>query len=99
MRNTPPAEWELLEEEAERLLPQMVFEYYAGGAGDEATLRDNRAAFARVKLRPRMLCGVEEPSLATTALGQHLAMPVAVASIRQQPISRCLRVRSARPGK
>ena len=87
MRNTPPAEWELLEEEAERLLPQMVFEYYAGGAGDEVTLRDNRAAFARVKLRPRMLCGVEEPSLATTALGQHLAMPVAVAPMAYQRLA------------
>ena len=87
MRNTPPAEWELLEEEAERLLPQMVFEYYAGGAGDEVTLRDNRAAFARVKLRPRMLCGVEEPSLATTALKQHLAMPVAVAPMAYQRLA------------
>jgi 4-hydroxymandelate oxidase len=76
-----------LEEEAERLLPQMVFEYYAGGAGDETTLRDNRAAFARVKLRPRMLRGVAEPSLATTALGQPLAMPVAVAPMAYQRLA------------
>jgi len=76
-----------MEADAERLLPRMVYEYYAGGAGDETTLRDNRAAFARVKLRPRMLVGVAEPSLATTALGQQLPMPVAIAPMAYQRLA------------
>jgi 4-hydroxymandelate oxidase len=87
MRDTPPSPFEELEAAAERLLPRMIYEYYAGGAGDETTLRDNRAAFARVKLRPRMLCGVEEVALATTALGQSLAMPVAIAPMAYQRLA------------
>jgi len=78
---------EQLEAEAERLLPRMVYEYYAGGAGDEATLRDNRAAFVRVKLRPRCLVDVTAPALATTALGQLLAMPVAIAPMAYQRLA------------
>ena len=34
-----------------------VLGYFAGGAGDEATLRDNVAAWGRWQLRPRMLAG------------------------------------------
>ena len=33
--------------------------YFAGGAGDELTLRDNVAAWQRWRLRPRVLAGVE----------------------------------------
>ena len=87
MRPTPPSAFDRLEAEAERLLPRMVFEYYAGGAGDEATLRDNRAAFARRKLRPRCLVDVATRSLATTALGQPLAMPVAIAPMAYQRLA------------
>jgi len=87
MRPTLPSAYDRLEAEAERLLPRMVYEYYAGGAGDESTLRDNRAAFARVKLRPRLLVDVGEVALATTALGQPLAMPVAIAPMAYQRLA------------
>src|SRR5215468_7965999 len=42
--------------------------YYAGGAGDELTLRDNVEAFRRWRLRPRMLVDVETCTTATTVL-------------------------------
>jgi len=32
---------------AKAVLPRMAYDYYAGGAESEATVRDNRAAFAR----------------------------------------------------
>jgi len=35
-----------------------AFNYYAGGACDEITLRDNLAALARYRLRPRVLVDV-----------------------------------------
>ena len=38
---------------ARRILPQMAFDYIDGGADDEVTLRENRTAFARLRLRPR----------------------------------------------
>jgi 4-hydroxymandelate oxidase len=62
----------------ERLEP-MALDYYRGGAGDEATLRANRTAFERIRLRPRMLVDVSECSLATTALGVPVSMPIMVA--------------------
>jgi isopentenyl diphosphate isomerase/L-lactate dehydrogenase-like FMN-dependent dehydrogenase len=53
--------------------------YYAGGAGDEHTLRDNVAAWSRRRLRPRVLVDVSEVTTATTVLGTEVATPVLVA--------------------
>src|SRR5438093_3813346 len=64
---------------ARELLPQDVFDYYAGGAGDEWTLRENRAAFDRWVIRPRMLTGTGERDLSTEVLGTRVAVPILVA--------------------
>lgn len=64
---------------ARRILPPFVYDYYAGGADEEGTLADNRAAFGRVRLRPRVLVDVSERDLSVRALGEKLSMPVAVA--------------------
>jgi (S)-mandelate dehydrogenase len=56
-----------------------VFEYIDRGVEDEVALRENREAFARVKLRPHALRNVTGRSAATTWFGAPLAMPVAVA--------------------
>ena len=68
---------------AERLDPG-IHGYFAGGAGDERTLRENVAAFARRRLRPRMLVDVEEVSTATTVLGAEVSMPLLVAPVAFQ---------------
>lgn len=62
----------------ERLTP-MAYEYYAGGAGDEVTLRENRAAFERVALRYRVLADVAGRSARTRVLGEDVSLPVLVA--------------------
>jgi isopentenyl diphosphate isomerase/L-lactate dehydrogenase-like FMN-dependent dehydrogenase len=67
------------EHEAERLLDSGVFGYFAGGSGDEVTLRDNVEAFSRWQLRPRVLVDVSEVTTATTVLGCEVSMPVLVA--------------------
>jgi 4-hydroxymandelate oxidase len=64
---------------ARDLLPPMVWEYVAGGSGDQVTLRGNRAAFDRWRLLPRVLRGLREVSTATTILGQPIALPVLIA--------------------
>jgi len=56
-----------------------VYAYFAGGAGDEQTLRGNAAAFARWELRPRVLVDVGEVSTATTVLGAEVSLPLLVA--------------------
>jgi 4-hydroxymandelate oxidase len=70
---------EEFEEAARQRLPQMVFDYYAGGAGDEWTLAENRRAFDRWVLRPRILKDVSEVDLSTEVLGQEISFPVLLA--------------------
>jgi isopentenyl diphosphate isomerase/L-lactate dehydrogenase-like FMN-dependent dehydrogenase len=61
---------------AAEALPKDVHGYYAGGSEDERTLRDNPAAWARWRLRPRVLVDVATTSTATTVLGQDVSLPV-----------------------
>ena len=63
---------------AQRRLPRAVFDFIEGGADDETTLRDNRAAFARVRLAPRVLGGSDSIDTATPILGVRAALPIAV---------------------
>ncbi|MFD0818704.1 alpha-hydroxy-acid oxidizing protein [Micromonospora zhanjiangensis] len=55
------------------------YDFFAGGADDERTLRANTDAFDRYRLRPRVLRGVGERDLTVTVLGQSLSMPVLIA--------------------
>ncbi|MBE9057137.1 alpha-hydroxy acid oxidase [Sphaerospermopsis sp. LEGE 08334] len=72
------------EQLAKAHLPKMAFDYYSSGAWDEITLKDNRAAFTRVKLRPKMLVDVSEINLTTEVLGASLQLPLMVAPMAFQ---------------
>jgi isopentenyl diphosphate isomerase/L-lactate dehydrogenase-like FMN-dependent dehydrogenase len=72
---------------AEDKLDANAHAYFAGGAGDEVTLRDNVAAFERRKLRPRVLVDVGEVSAATTVLGTEIALPVVIAPLAMQRLA------------
>ena len=63
---------------AKRRLPRAVFDFFDGAAEDEITLRENRAAFERVRIAPKMLTGVERVDTSTTLLGGRSKMPIAV---------------------
>jgi isopentenyl diphosphate isomerase/L-lactate dehydrogenase-like FMN-dependent dehydrogenase len=69
---------------AEEKLDANAHAYFAGGAGDEVTLRENLAAFERRKLRPRVLVDVGTISTATTVLGTDIALPVLIAPLALQ---------------
>jgi len=60
-------------------LPRMVYDYYAGGAQDEITLREDCAAYDRIRLRCRVLRDVSRRNISTTILGQRISMPVLIA--------------------
>jgi 4-hydroxymandelate oxidase len=77
------ADYERLAEE--RLEPG-PWAYLAGGSGDEWTLHENRAAFARWTFRPRVLRDVADISTATTVLGTPVELPVVVAPVAYQQI-------------
>ena len=67
------------EELARRRLPAMAYEYIAGGAGDEVTLRDNRTRFDAIRLKPRVLRDVSTLDTSSTLFGQRLEYPILLA--------------------
>jgi len=64
---------------AKRRLPRAIFDFFDGGAEDEVTLRENRAAFERVRLLPRVLVNVKEVDTAIELLGGPSKLPLAIA--------------------
>ena len=68
-----------LERAARRAMSGDAWAYVAGGAGDGATMRANRAAFDRWALVPRMLRDVSSRDLSASLLGMRLPAPLLVA--------------------
>ncbi len=56
-----------------------AYDYFAGAAGDERTLADNRTAFDRVRFRPNVLVDVTTIDVATTILRDSISFPVILA--------------------
>lgn len=65
--------------EAKKILPKGLFEFIDRATEDEVGLRNNRAAFERIKFRPHVLNDVSGRSTATTLFGKPMAMPYAIA--------------------
>src|SRR5512145_2910594 len=64
---------------AKRRLPRAIFDFFDGGAEDEVTLRENRAAFERVRLLPRVLVDVSKVDTVIDLLGKAATLPLAIA--------------------
>ena len=75
----PPVNLFDFEARAKAILPKPRFDFFAGGAADEITLRENRRAFDDIDLRFRVLAGVENRDLSCTLFGQKSAMPILIA--------------------
>jgi 4-hydroxymandelate oxidase len=67
------------EEVARQRLPTMVYNYIAGAAGDEISLRRNRAAFDELLLKPRVLRDVSRLDTHVDLFGMKLAFPIMLA--------------------
>src|SRR5207248_476629 len=76
-----------LEALARAAMDPEAFDFVAGGAGDEGTLRENAAAFARRRLWPRVLTGVVGVDTAATMLGAPVSMPVGLAPAALQGLA------------
>src|SRR5215211_4153321 len=73
-----PEEWEA---RAKETLEPGPFDYIAGGAGAESTMRANLDAFERRQLRPRMLTGNRERDISVEVLGTSSPAPFLLAPI------------------
>jgi lactate 2-monooxygenase len=73
-----PEEWEA---RAQETLEPGPFDYIAGGAGSESTMRANLEAFKRRRLRPRMLTGNLSRDISVEVLGMRSPAPFLLAPI------------------
>lgn len=64
---------------AQQALPEPVWRYVAGGAGDEITLARNDAAWQELDLWPRALVDASRLDTSLELLGEHLTHPVLLA--------------------
>ncbi|HEX6544973.1 MAG TPA: alpha-hydroxy acid oxidase, partial [Bryobacteraceae bacterium] len=72
---------------AREKLPPMIWDYFSGGAQDEITLRENRAAYDRIPLHYRVMRGVANRDLTATVLGQAVSFPVLAAPMAFQGLA------------
>src|SRR5260221_7733785 len=76
----------LLEAKAKEILPPRAYDYVAGGAGGEDTMRANREAFYRWRIVPRMLRDVAKRDLSVELLGTRLPAPILLGPVGVQQI-------------
>jgi 4-hydroxymandelate oxidase len=75
------------EQLARELLPGPTYDYFAGGANDELTLRANRAAFDELALRYRVLVDVSRRDLSVALLGIRSPAPLVIAPMAFQRLA------------
>jgi lactate 2-monooxygenase len=70
-----------LERAAAATMPEAIWSYVAGGAGDERTQNANVSAFDRWGVMPRMLAGAQQRDLSVNLFGTQLPTPLMLAPI------------------
>jgi 4-hydroxymandelate oxidase len=74
------------EQAARGVLPDAVYEFIAGGAADEITVRWNREAFDHLRLSPRVLADVSRVQTGLSLLGTELPHPILLAPAAYQKL-------------
>jgi L-lactate dehydrogenase (cytochrome) len=64
---------------AKKRVPRMFYDYADAGSWTESTYRANEADFGKIKFRQRVAVNLEGRTLASTMVGERVAMPVALA--------------------
>ncbi|XP_010318479.1 peroxisomal (S)-2-hydroxyacid oxidase GLO4 isoform X1 [Solanum lycopersicum] len=67
------------QELARKVLPKMYYDFFAGGAEDEYTLKENVEAFHRITIQPRILVDVSRIDMSTVILGHKTSAPIILA--------------------
>jgi len=70
-----------LKQRARRRVPRQFFDYADSGAWTEGTYRANEEDFKKITFRQRVAVDMSNRSLATTMMGQPVAMPVGIAPV------------------
>ena len=84
----------------EKRAPRMFYDYADSGSWTEGTYRSNESEFSKIKFRQRVAVNVDHRSIASTMLGQEVAMPVALSPVgltgMQYPDGEILAARAAK---
>lgn len=81
-----PISYEELEARARAALSPQAYDYVAGGAGSERTMRSNLDAFDRWRIVPRMLRDVSRRDLSVELFGRRIPAPVLLGPVGVQGI-------------
>ena len=85
-RLSVPSTIALLEQKAKETLDPSAYDYVAGAAGGESTMRANAEAFYRWRIVPRMLRNVSARDMSVEVLGANLPFPVLLGPVGVQGI-------------
>lgn len=87
------------EAHAYQVLPRNALDYYRSGADHMQTLKDNRRAYQRYRIAPKMLVDVSKRDLSTRILGKRVEFPIGIAPTAMQrmahPDGECASARAA----
>ncbi|KAL9954648.1 hypothetical protein ACROYT_G042213 [Oculina patagonica] len=67
------------EELARKNLPQYAYDFYASGANEEFTLKENCQAYKRLLIRPQILRGISEVDMSLSLFGERISIPICMA--------------------
>ncbi|HEV2297975.1 MAG TPA: alpha-hydroxy-acid oxidizing protein [Candidatus Acidoferrales bacterium] len=81
-----PVPLDALEAKAKEMLEPRAYDYVAGGAGGELTMRANREAFYQWRIVPRMMRDVSARDMSVEVLGTKLPAPVILGPVGVQGI-------------
>ncbi len=76
-----PFDFQKLEAKAKSRISKEAFAYIVGGAGTDSTVRQNKSAFSKWKIVPRMLRDVSERNMSIELFGDHLPFPLLLSPI------------------
>eukprot|EP00878_Enallax_costatus_P004735 GHUV01004984.1.p1 GENE.GHUV01004984.1~~GHUV01004984.1.p1 ORF type:complete len:457 (+),score=118.12 GHUV01004984.1:151-1521(+) len=80
---------EELEEMAKSKLTKMAYDYYAGGANTQQSVRDNRTSFANYRILPRILVDVSRVDTSCNMFGYKMSAPIIVAPMAMHGLAHC----------
>jgi len=81
VRESLPLTFDELERRAAAVMPEDLYSYVAGGAGNEYTQRANVSAFDRWGMVPRVLAGSDQRDVSVDLFGRRLPTPLLMAPI------------------
>lgn len=76
-----------IELDAKAKLSKKIYDFYAGGSGDEITLCKNRQDFANFQLVPKILAGVQQSNLQVKIFGKQIELPILAAPMGLQKLA------------